>query len=190
MELFNKIKVPTNADAYNLTADLRALGESVNAVIPVSSLEERNALPAYEDMVVIRLDRRFAPLEKYQNGGWSNDYTVWTTLPLATGYASQGPLFTPRVSRVGQTVFLEGAVKKTSGALPGGLAQITQTGWTLPDWALPGNEIYGVGAIDQVANISRIRVTKSGEVYAGGADGANYAFLTLTYRAGDMGALA
>ena len=189
MELFNKIKVPTNADAYNLTADLRAMGESINAVIPVSSLEERNALPVYEGMVVIRLDRRFAPLEKYQNGAWSNDYTVWTTIPLASGYASQGANFTPRVSRVGQTVFLEGAVKKTTGTLPGGLMQVSATGWSLPSWALPGNEEYGVGAIDQVSNVSRIRVTKSGEIFAGGAEGANYAFLTMTWRAGDMGAL-
>lgn len=187
LTLFNKSVVPTNADAWNLVGDLKTFGESLNVVIPVNSQAERDALPAEAGMAVTRLDRRYCPIEIYDGSAWQTGSTGWTNIPLVAGYSSQGALFTPRYSRVGETVFIEGAVKKTTGSLPGGLAQISAS--ALPTWARPGSEIYGVTAIDQVANISRIRVTMSGDIYVGGADGANYAFLTLTYRAADMGSL-
>lgn len=191
LNLFNKSKVPTNADPFNLTADLKTMAESMNVVIPIHSTEERNALPVYDGMTVCRLDRWDAPLETYSvaQGGWVDGWTGWYSISLASGFASQGTSFTPRFSRVGQTIFIEGAIKRSNGApFEGGLQQITNT--PLPEWVRPGSEIYALGAVDMVSSISRTRIQENGVMWAGGASGASYVFLTTTYRVGDMGALA
>lgn len=52
----NGTKVPINADAYNLTADLATTGNSANVVIPVANQAARDALTSYPGMTVIRLD--------------------------------------------------------------------------------------------------------------------------------------
>jgi plastocyanin len=44
--LYNGIVVPTNGDAYNLTADLATMGQSGITPIPVASVSARNALAA------------------------------------------------------------------------------------------------------------------------------------------------
>ena len=98
MELENKIKVPTNADAYNLTADLRAMGESTNVIVSVHSTAERDALTKYDGLTVCRLDRWDAPLETWSvnQGGWVDGWTGWYNISLAAGVTSQGADFTPR----------------------------------------------------------------------------------------------
>ena len=53
----NKIRVPITSDAYALTADLAAMADSANVIIPVASQSERDALPGkYVGMVVARTD--------------------------------------------------------------------------------------------------------------------------------------
>lgn len=188
MELQNKIQVPTNADAYNLTADLRAMGESTNVTIPVQSVAERDALTKYDGLTVCRLDRWDAPLETWsvRQGGWVDGWTGWYNISLAAGITSQGAKFTPRYSRVGQTVFIEGAVKRTSGLFTPGLQTISNV--PLPEWVRPGSEIYTFQAADRAEVGARVVVKEHGEIQAGGGEGLGYIFLTQSYRVGDMGA--
>lgn len=190
MELENKIKVPTNADAFNLTADLRAMGESTNVIVSVRSTAERDALTKYDGLTVCRLDRWDAPLETWSvnQGGWVDGWTGWYNISLATGVTSQGADFTPRYSRVGQTVFIEGAVKKTSGTFDAGLQLISNV--PLPEWVRPGSELYYPGTNDFAGdNTVRVRIGKDGRISAGGPAGVGYIFLTQSYRCADMGAL-
>jgi hypothetical protein len=52
----NKITVPVNADAWNLTGDLATMADSVKAVIPVASQTERDALTKANGLTVSRGD--------------------------------------------------------------------------------------------------------------------------------------
>ena len=52
MELENKIKVPTNADAFNLTADLRAMGEVTGGPRPFSKADRSRFLSALDEALV------------------------------------------------------------------------------------------------------------------------------------------
>ncbi|MDQ5861282.1 MAG: hypothetical protein M3536_03360 [Actinomycetota bacterium] len=52
----NKITVPVNSDAYNLTTDLAAMADSANVVIRVSSAAERDALVKVAGLCVTRSD--------------------------------------------------------------------------------------------------------------------------------------
>jgi hypothetical protein len=52
----NKITVPVNADAWNLAGDLATMADSVQAVIPVASQTERDALTKANGLVVSRGD--------------------------------------------------------------------------------------------------------------------------------------
>lgn len=53
----NKAVVPINSDAYNLTADLATMGDSLNVVIKVASQAERDALTLANGLVVSRGDK-------------------------------------------------------------------------------------------------------------------------------------
>lgn len=189
MELFNKSRVPTNADAFNITADMRLLAESLNVVIPVYNVAERDALPASEGLTVVRMDRWEAPIETYQNGEWAEGHTPWVPLPLTIGLTSQGDNFNPHYSRVGQTVFIRGAVKRTTGTFSAGMQQIINSTIPLPAWARPISEDYYTTPTSNPAEPASVRITTSGQITASPPAGASYVFLTVSYRAGDMGAL-
>jgi hypothetical protein len=81
--LQNGIKVPTNSDAYNPTADLAAMGKSANVIIPVNSQAARdNLTDKFVGMTVRRLDFR-GTLEWWNGSSWESRiakaYTpIWT----------------------------------------------------------------------------------------------------------------
>lgn len=187
MELFNKIKVPTNADAYNLAADYRALGESANVVIPVSSQTERDGLPATEGMTVCRLDKRYAPLETYAGGAWQVGYTPWATITLASGWGTPQPQAIPRYSRVGQTVYIDGVVQTPTSA-----SNRILTGTALPSWARPDRNVNAsqVWNSENVFRSARVTIEPSGAITMD-RDTAPGGWMAIhaVYRAGDMGSL-
>jgi plastocyanin len=83
--LYNGIVVPTNGDAYNLTADLATMGQSGITPIPVASLSARNALAAAAPggvlpvpTVVIRKDQSMF-IETWDGSTWkAGGHVEWT----------------------------------------------------------------------------------------------------------------
>lgn len=61
-------------------------------------------------------------------------------LELASGWASYGDTFTPRISRIGALVFLDGLIKNTTALDAGFSATVA----TLPEWARPITDTYAI----------------------------------------------
>lgn len=94
---YNGVKTIANSDAYNLANDLATLGQTINAIVPVSSDSQRNALAPpqglFAGMTVARTDKPGVPLEVRDSGGtWNvnvpievlcNNARVGTSNPLS-----------------------------------------------------------------------------------------------------------
>lgn len=66
----NKVVVPINSDAYNLTGDLAAMADAANVVIPVASQSERDALTKKAGLCVVRTDLPNLPVERCDGTNW------------------------------------------------------------------------------------------------------------------------
>lgn len=82
----NKVTVPTNSDAWNLTGDLATMADSSNLVIPVASQTERDALTKAAGLTVSRTDLPGAPLQTCDGTGWS----ILNGLPILTNTPHTG----------------------------------------------------------------------------------------------------
>lgn len=82
----NGIKVPTNSDAYNLTADLAIMADSINTPVAVANQAARDGLPKYPGLTVSRLDLPGAPSETWDGNKWSTSDVPWTSLPMVQGF--------------------------------------------------------------------------------------------------------
>lgn len=64
---YNGVQTIANSDAYNLANDLAKLGQTINAIVPVTSDAQRNALAppqgVFAGMTVARTDKPGVPLE-------------------------------------------------------------------------------------------------------------------------------
>lgn len=69
----NGIETLIGSDPYNLPQNLADMADSINHVIPVNTQAERDALPAYDGMIVVRLDRG-ALTQTYTDGAWRSNY--------------------------------------------------------------------------------------------------------------------
>lgn len=77
----------------------------------------------------------------YGSDGYRMDRVAKTeNLELATGWAAYADEFTPRVSRVGALVFLDGLMKNTAAQSAGFAATVA----TLPEWARPVTDVYAI----------------------------------------------
>lgn len=85
--LKNKVVVPTNSDAYNLTADLATAFLGANVVIPIGSNAERTTLQTAGVMTgqcIIRTDLPGQPIETWNGTKW---------LDYASGNIALGSLY-------------------------------------------------------------------------------------------------
>jgi hypothetical protein len=80
----NKATTPINADAYNLTADLATMADSLNVIIKVASQSERDALTVTAGTSVARTDLAGAPLQTYDGTQWNQQGGTQTVL-VSTG---------------------------------------------------------------------------------------------------------
>ncbi|MFF5791140.1 hypothetical protein ACFY5D_03735 [Paeniglutamicibacter sp. NPDC012692] len=89
--IFNKIRVPAQTDMWDLVPDLKKMGESVNAVIAVSSKAERDALTGPgggaipNGTVVVRLDQD-GVLDRRVGGAWQEGRPAWTSVGGGISY--------------------------------------------------------------------------------------------------------
>jgi len=105
--LENGVKVPTNGDPYQLTADLANAFKSANLTVPVANAAARDALTKFDGLAVRRLDVTGRPTETWDGSGWTRS-AVMTSAP-----ATPDSLWT-----------INGAYLKT---VVTGLAQVTAT---------------------------------------------------------------
>jgi hypothetical protein len=113
----NKAIVPINADAYNLTADLATMADSLNVSIKVASQAERDALTVTAGSKVTRLDLPGAPDQTWDGSAWQGPGAATPALISLNGlYASRASLgfLDPAVVRVGGRVSLQGTAKNVS----------------------------------------------------------------------------
>ena len=80
----NKATTPINADAYNLTADLATMADSLNVIVRVASQSERDAYPATAGTSVVRTDLAGAPMQTFDGTGW-NAQAGTQTVTVVTG---------------------------------------------------------------------------------------------------------
>jgi hypothetical protein len=71
----NGAKTPINADAYNLTADLATMADSLGVITPVNTDAQRDALTKFNGRAVTRMDVTGAPLEIWDGAVWRRIYT-------------------------------------------------------------------------------------------------------------------
>lgn len=107
--LANGIKVPTNSDAYNLTADLAVMGNAANVIIVAATAAVRDALPSkYLGMTVRRTDLGGA-LEWWNGTAWvGTRHAEFTTAPNAvpTSVAWGLGVFTMDATKTDDTGFV------------------------------------------------------------------------------------
>lgn len=109
--LWNKIRIPSLTDMWDFITDLKKMGESVNAPIPVSSKAERDALTGPggaavpDGTVVVRLDNG-GVLDIRIGGAWRDG---------DTGLLSSGLAITPAANFTITDYFLRRRGKNVSG---------------------------------------------------------------------------
>lgn len=178
----NKIQVPVNSDAWNLTPDLATMADTTNAPIKVASAAERDALasPANGDKV-IRTDLPGAPFETYDTGSssWQEPWVDFgAPVAIAGSWTTSGSFKGIRLgSRYLVTATVQLIRTTSTLSLPGGSVAYTNLGIFIPAEARASssvpitltNYISGNGASDLIQTYINI---VSGEIQVRGYPGA------------------
>lgn len=91
-----KVRTPAGSDPYNLTTDLRLMGESITSVVPVANTTERNALPgqlASAGRPVSNADPLYVHRSDAPVGAqleYTTDGSTWTTVGQQVGWTGIG----------------------------------------------------------------------------------------------------
>lgn len=88
----NKAVTITNDEVYDLATHQARLADSLNVVIPVANVTERDSLAKFDGMVVCRRDLPGRPLEQWDGAGWlpTPVQTGVYASPAITGFSITG----------------------------------------------------------------------------------------------------
>lgn len=146
--------------------DLRRQLATLGGIIPVNSIEERNAIAPYNGLSVMRLDLG-GSIDRYVKGKWKGN-SDWVDCPMMPGWR-------PTVANVGvqlrARVIADGLLGEVSGELilpePYGVPVEGWTMGTLPDWIKPVNGSFILGTSDGYRRAQVFYLRGTGEVMIG-----------------------
>lgn len=168
--LFNNSKVPLQTDMWNLIPDIKTMGESINAPIPVANKAARNALTGPgggavpDGTMVVRLDL-YGSMDVKIAGGWLEGDTGWVNITPLSGFTGADGL---GVRRIGSLVTFRGTLV-ASVAFPS---------------ATPGVEVFTIPVGFRPSAYTRI-----GGVSFGGATARTFAATITTAGVMNVGAV-
>lgn len=172
--LKNKIVVPTNSDAYNLTAALATAFLGANVVIPIGSNAERTTLTTAGVMTgqcIIRTDLPGQPIETWDGTKWlayaSGNITLGSLYQaFGAGYGTPGyeKLPTGRATLLGMV--------GTTGATITMTANTAYLLGTIPSAIAPAaDELYNPGTSSAMGNKCTLYVRSNGNIHFESASG-------------------